>query len=616
MQFSGNVLIVENDQDKRQALETIFSFLGAATQTGEVEDCLSYLDSSSEQIDACILGELTGKLTIAKILSKYQRTAFIICDPSFIPSGKEDANYIGRMSPEPTYDELVQLLHYCQSFRTMSRFSGRSDGKRGALIKRLVGRGEAICLVRRLIEQVAPTDANVLILGESGTGKEVVARAIHDLSQRSKKPFVPVNCGAIPGELLESELFGHEKGAFTGAFATREGRFEMAEGGTLFLDEIGDMPFQMQVKLLRVLQERKFNRVGSNKVINANVRVIAATHQNLEKMVAENKFREDLFYRLNVFPIETPPLRERIDDLPILVQELVNRHGKEQNVTIRFTQRAMQTLMQNQWKGNVRELSNLIERLLILHPNEVVDDTDLPAKYRGIQVDNDPMAEREALLEAFTSADDFPANIDDLSIDLNEPITSSKAVTPSAGSIIPSSASVAAAQAAAAAAAAAAQVAAAPQGVPAAAPAPMGAAPAPVSAMPAPAGVMPAGAVPQNLVASAPKAPFTEGQAAEAAAAMAAATGATEEAQKAKGKKDPNMPVIQNEDEMAQAFLPRLSPDGVNLKDMISEIEISMIKQALEQTNGVVAKAAETLGLRRTTLIEKMKKYSLSAQNQ
>ena len=387
MQFSGNVLIIEHDQDKRQALETIFTFLGAATQTGEIEDCLSYLDSSSEQIDACILGTLTGKVSSAKIMAKYPRTAFIVCDSEFIPSGKEDANYIGRLSKEPTYDELVQLLHYCQSFRTMSRISGRSDGRRGALIKRLVGRSDAMCVVRRLIEQVAPTDANVLILGESGTGKEVVARAIHDLSNRSKKPFVPVNCGAIPGELLESELFGHEKGAFTGAFATREGRFELAEGGTLFLDEIGDMPFQMQVKLLRVLQERTFTRVGSNKIITANVRVIAATHQNLEKMVQENRFREDLFYRLNVFPIETPPLRERTDDIPLLIQELVNRHGKEQHTTIRFTQRAMLALMQNQWKGNVRELSNLVERLLILHPNEVVDASDLPAKYLGDKVE-------------------------------------------------------------------------------------------------------------------------------------------------------------------------------------------------------------------------------------
>lgn len=629
MQFSGNVLIIENDQDKRQALETIFSFLGAATQTGEVEDCLSYLDSSSEQIDACILGELTGKLTIAKLLPKYQRTAFIICDPEFIPSGKEDANYIGRLSSEPTYDELVQLLHYCQSFRTMSRFSGRSDGKRGALIKRLVGRGDAICLVRRLIEQVAPTDANVLILGESGTGKEVVARAIHDLSSRSKKPFVPVNCGAIPGELLESELFGHEKGAFTGAFATREGRFEMAEGGTLFLDEIGDMPFQMQVKLLRVLQERKFNRVGSNKVINANVRVIAATHQNLEKMVAENKFREDLYYRLNVFPIETPPLRERIDDLPILVQELVNRHGKDQNTTIRFTQRAMQTLMQNEWKGNVRELSNLIERLLILHPNEVVDANDLPAKYRGIPVDTDPMAEREALLEAFASTDDFSANIDDLNINLDEPIgavvppVSTAPVAPAAPTVPAASAASASATAPAAPAATAAPTNPAAPVIPVVPTVPVSAA----NAAPAPAAPAPAAPVaPADATSAAPAAPAANAditantanavEASEVEASAIAAATAAQGSTKNKSKKDTDLPVIQNEEEMAQAFLPRLSPDGVNLKDMITEIEISMIKQALEQTSGVVAKAAETLGLRRTTLIEKMKKYGLSATGQ
>ena len=542
MQFSGNVLIIEHDQDKRQALETIFTFLGAATQTGEIEDCLSYLDSSSEQVDACILGTLTGKANSSKIIAKYPRTAFIVCDSEFIPSGKEDANYIGRLSKEPTYDELVQLLHYCQSFRTMSRLSGRSDGRRGALIKRLVGRSDAMCIVRRLIEQVAPTDANVLILGESGTGKEVVARAIHDLSNRSKKPFVPVNCGAIPGELLESELFGHEKGAFTGAFASREGRFELAEGGTLFLDEIGDMPFQMQVKLLRVLQERTFTRVGSNKIITANVRVIAATHQNLEKMVQENRFREDLFYRLNVFPIETPPLRERTDDIPLLIQELVNRHGKEQHTTIRFTQRAMLMLMQNEWKGNVRELSNLVERLLILHPNEVVDISDLPGKYHGDKVANDPVAEREALLEAFTAPDEF-----DSADDFNSLDDSSLMSTDPAAFSAKNASSKAAANAAAAAS--------------------------------------------SSVVVPSP------------------------EPNGAKGKGDlPDLPVIRDEADMAEAFVPRLSPDGVNLKDMITDIEISMIKQALEQTNGVVAKAAETLGLRRTTLIEKMKKYGLTAQ--
>src|SRR5690348_16844236 len=185
------------------------------------------------------------------------------------------------------------------------------------------GVSPAISAVNRLISQVAPYDSTVLILGESGTGKEIAARAIHAASPRRHRPFVAVNCGAIPAELLESELFGHEKGAFTGAVAARKGRFEIAEGGTLFLDEIGDMSPTMQVKLLRVLQERIFERVGNHVPIRCNVRIIAATHRNLEEAIARSAFREDLFHRLNVFPIETPPLRERIEDLPLLVRDFV-----------------------------------------------------------------------------------------------------------------------------------------------------------------------------------------------------------------------------------------------------------------------------------------------------
>ena len=250
------------------------------------------------------------------------------------------------------------------------------------LFRSLVGTSAAVRRVRRMIEQVADTDATVLILGESGTGKEVVARNIHYQSSRRYKPFVPLNCGAIPSELLESELFGHEKGAFTGAISARRGRFEMAEGGTLFLDEIGDMPLAMQVKLLRVLQERVFERVGSNKSITANVRIVAATHANLEEAIGAGRFREDLFYRLNVFPIEMPPLRERGEDLPLLINDLVSRLEHEKRGSIRLTPQVVRTLTAYPWPGNVRELANLVERLVILYPNGVVDVQDLPGKYR------------------------------------------------------------------------------------------------------------------------------------------------------------------------------------------------------------------------------------------
>ncbi len=247
--------------------------------------------------------------------------------------------------------------------------------------------------------------ASVLILGESGTGKEVVARTIHTLSSRASKPFIPINCGAIPGELLESELFGHEKGAFTGAITSRQGRFELANGGTLFLDEIGDMPLAMQVKLLRVLQEQSFERVGANKSITVNVRIIAATHRNLELAIQEGKFREDLFYRLNVFPIEMPPLRERRDDIPILFNELISRIESESRPIIHLHAEAITSLANYNWPGNVRELANLVERLSILYPNSVVSKNELPRRFQGeailIPISNEigsSMSERAALL--------------------------------------------------------------------------------------------------------------------------------------------------------------------------------------------------------------------------
>ena len=244
------------------------------------------------------------------------------------------------------------------------------------------GSSAAVRAVHRLVEQVAPFDTNVLVLGESGTGKEMVARHVHELSARAGKPFVPVNCGAIPADLLESELFGHEKGAFTGAIAARVGRFELAAGGTLFLDEIGDMSLHMQVKLLRVLQERTFERVGGNRTIRADVRIIAATHRDLEAALAAAQFREDLYYRLNVFPIQMPRLRDRTEDLAALTEQLLARLERLTGARIELRPRAVAALESYGWPGNVRELANLLERLVILHGGRPVDVGDLPERYR------------------------------------------------------------------------------------------------------------------------------------------------------------------------------------------------------------------------------------------
>jgi len=260
---------------------------------------------------------------------------------------------------------------------------GRAERYQGTERRhRITGTSHPIRAVRRLIEQVADFDTNVLVTGQSGTGKELVARTIHDLSVRADKPFVPINCGAIPADLLESELFGHEKGAFTGAICARTGRFELAEGGTLFLDEIGDMSVDMQVKLLRVLQERSFERVGSGKTQSCNVRIVAATHKDLPQAVKDGEFREDLFYRLNVFPIEMPPLYQRASDLPQLLEELLISHRGERQGELRVSAEAAETLANYSWPGNIRELSNLVERLAIIKPEGIIEVEDLPAKYR------------------------------------------------------------------------------------------------------------------------------------------------------------------------------------------------------------------------------------------
>jgi len=266
----------------------------------------------------------------------------------------------------------------------------------------IVGSSKTLRGVLDQIRTVAPTDATVLIEGETGTGKELIAHAIHTQSRRGNRPFVKLNCAAIPLGLLESELFGHEKGAFTGAVGQKIGRFEAANGGTLFLDEIGDIPLELQAKLLRVLQEQEFERLGSTYTHRVDVRVVAATNQDLARLVAEKKFRMDLYYRLNVFPIAVPPLRQRLEDIPMLVAHFVNKYAERMAKRIEtITSDALEALVRYPWPGNIRELQNLIERAVILTNGDVLQIAALPSK---APVSTEPVtledAERDHILHA------------------------------------------------------------------------------------------------------------------------------------------------------------------------------------------------------------------------
>ena len=478
MQISNAILVCSSNSVYLESLSTILDFIGETVITS----------NSIKELEALIVGQETIYRSIIidhqvsnfneSLITDLPKQPFLIVGDDVGHLANNYPNVIGVLPYEVKYAKLTQELHNCQDFLNKRPATHAVSGSSSMLFRSLVGRSDNIQNVRVLIEQVAQTDANVLVLGESGTGKEVIARNVHYYSKRREGPFIPVNCGAIPPELLESELFGHEKGAFTGAYTARKGRFELAEGGTLFLDEIGDMPHPMQVKLLRVLQERTFERVGGNKTMTCNVRIVAATHQHLEEQIKDGKFREDLFYRLNVFPIEVPALRDRKDDIPLLLQELVTRMESAYNTSVRFTQRCMESLMMADWSGNVRELSNLVERLVILYPNNLIDVNDLPAKYRHLDVPEfepdypEEMQEQDAFAAIFSGEDVVE--------------------------------------------------------------------------------------VPEKTV-------MTE-----------------------------------------------LPSEGVNLKEMLSELEVDLIRQALEQQEFVVSRAADILGMRRTTLVEKMRKYGMS----
>ncbi|OED41405.1 sigma-54-dependent Fis family transcriptional regulator [Endozoicomonas sp. (ex Bugula neritina AB1)] len=397
METAEQVLIIEDAQQRRHDFSTILQFMGyrtVAIGAAYWEDAISA--QASNEFCVLFLGDfLQAESSLQGILTRIQnwsggvpvvRVAEDI--PDTLPTSLS-RQIIARVDWPCSKSQLLSSLHYGQVYREQWRQAHQTGyHQQVELFKGLVGKSDSIRKVRSAMAQVADRDVNVLITGESGTGKEVVARNLHEHSHRCNEAFVPVNCGAIPANLLESELFGHEKGSFTGAIATRKGRFELAENGTLFLDEIGDMPLHMQVKLLRVLQERTFERVGGSEPIKINVRVIAATHKNLEQMILNGSFREDLYYRLNVFPIRMPSLKERIEDIPLMINELIYSMENQSRGSIRLSSAAILSLCRHDWPGNVREMANLLERLAIMFPYGVVGLQDLPEGFCHIDAIN------------------------------------------------------------------------------------------------------------------------------------------------------------------------------------------------------------------------------------
>ncbi|MBS3805099.1 MAG: sigma-54-dependent Fis family transcriptional regulator [Oleiphilaceae bacterium] len=393
MSNSNNVLILSRDEGRSRELEIILEFVGEeGVISGPPARALTFGEPDPDLVNSLSVVVINGddedvKAAIEAVcVVGAGLPILLVGDPDLKGLSEEcQGRIIARLEWPFNYTKFVDSLYRAQIFRDQYLLNQARGQQRGVqLFRSLVGTSRSVSQVRQLMEQVADKDVSVLITGESGTGKEVVARNLHYHSSRREKPFVPVNCGAIPAELLESELFGHEKGAFTGAITARVGRFELAEGGTLFLDEIGDMPLNMQVKILRVLQEKTYERVGGNRTQTADVRIIAATHKHLEDMIDAGNFREDLYYRLNVFPIEMPALRERAEDLPLLINELISRMEKEKRGSLRLNSAAIMSLCRHDWPGNVRELANLVERLAIMHPFGVIGVKELPKKFRYV----------------------------------------------------------------------------------------------------------------------------------------------------------------------------------------------------------------------------------------
>ncbi|MFO1518458.1 MAG: sigma-54 dependent transcriptional regulator [bacterium] len=381
------ILVVDDENQIVRALERFLTEKGYEVVPAESFDGgLSALQR--ENLDAALidlkLGDQSGIELIRKIKKNQPEiVCMIVTGYATIDSAIEAVragayHYLTKPFRLEDVENLLKQALESRKVKQENRLLKQQVSSRFGM-KNLIGVSEPMKEVYSLIDKVADTDSTVLILGESGTGKELVARAIHTRSRRSERPLIAVNCGAIPEELLESELFGHVKGAFTGAVATRPGRFEMADGGTIFLDEIGDMSPKLQVKILRVLQERKFEPVGSSRTVESDVRIITATNKNLEKAVKERQFREDLYYRLHVIPIHLPPLRERKSDVALLADYFLTQFSKENGCAKpRLTDGALDAFLRYSWPGNVRELENVIERLVILKKDGEITAEDLP----------------------------------------------------------------------------------------------------------------------------------------------------------------------------------------------------------------------------------------------
>lgn len=438
MSQDTSVLVISDDHDVLRDITVILNFLGETVVSAGSGDwrsdhqSLLHLDDSTDtpQAGAVVLDAQVGEAgdIVAQLHEANDAVPVLVVGNASELDLDEvlKKKVIASLDRPMEYNKTIDSLYRAQLYRDQFSVSRKRGHQREAeLFRSLVGTSRSVQEVRSLMGQVADKDVSVLITGQSGTGKEVVARNLHYNSHRRDEPFVPVNCGAIPAELLESELFGHEKGAFTGAITARSGRFELAEGGTLFLDEIGDMPLNMQVKILRVLQEKTYERVGGTKTIPTDVRIIAATHKNLESMIEEGTFREDLYYRLNVFPIEMPALKEREEDIPLLINELISRMETEKRGSIRFNSAAILSLCRHEWPGNVRELANLVERLAIMHPYDVIGVKELPLKYRHVEVEDEFLESEDTATQVRGLAGvDSPALLPINGIDLKEYLAS------------------------------------------------------------------------------------------------------------------------------------------------------------------------------------------------